>query len=322
MLDAIWTRFARTWFGSPRAEEHRELALEELLAPERWEPTTQRSAELVKALAYVQQMVTQARRLLAVSNPDRVETVRDELRQLLRRDPAELRIDAAWELYTALKQTLLLIADQPYLSMLLDYEGSRGQQRGTWHGWTDHFGVEHLHRLQGQVDQGDASGISESISRLTFLYNKRAEAGRDRRAKSAAKCRSVTVLVPFLFALLAVFAIAIVVNDRSSWRMVLLAASAGALGSMLAGILKLRDELAELEDLRTFGATIRLQPLIGGTAGLIVLLVLDSGVIQTGGSDGEGLPLRGLVAFVAGFSEPFFLGLVQRIAVVTEKPAA
>ena len=299
-----------------------EPTLEELLDPERWEPARRRSAERTKALAYVQGMVTQARRLLALASPaapDRTDTVRKELQQLLKRNPRELGIDSAWELYTALKQAVLLIADRTYLCLLLDHEASRSAMQDKWHGWGAHFRADDLERLRGDVARGDEAAISDAIGRLTFLYNKRAEAGRERRAKAAAKCRSLKWLAPVLFALLVAFAAAIVLNDPSSWRAVALAASAGALGSMLAGILKLRDQLAELDDLRAFGATIPLQPLIGGTAGLIVLLVLDSGALQIGTGDSGGLPLRALLAFVAGFSEPFFLGLVQRMAVVSDK---
>jgi len=56
-------------------------------------------------------------------------------------------------------------------------------------------------------------------------------------------------------------------------------------------------------------------------AGLVLLLVLDSRLINVswGGPDWAN---RGAIAFVAGFSEPFFLGIVGRVAAIGEVPAA
>jgi hypothetical protein len=56
-----------------------------------------------------------------------------------------------------------------------------------------------------------------------------------------------------------------------------------------------------------------IQPLVGATSGLVVLLVVESGIIEIGGGQSHQAPGRALLAFVAGFSEPFFLGLVNRV---------
>ena len=77
-------------------------------------------------------------------------------------------------------------------------------------------------------------------------------------------------------------------------------------------------EVRELDDLRSFWPAMRVQPLVGATAGLIVLLVIETGTLDVGGESGSWAG-RALVAFVAGFSEPFFLGLVQRVAVIPDK---
>ena len=64
----------------------------------------------------------------------------------------------------------------------------------------------------------------------------------------------------------------------------------------------------------------RVQPLIGACAGLILFLVLRTHAFSLGGLS-DGLDGRGIVAFAAGFSEPFFVGIVQRVAVVPDKPS-
>jgi hypothetical protein len=54
---------------------------------------------------------------------------------------------------------------------------------------------------------------------------------------------------------------------------------------------------------------------------MVLLLVLQSRAVSIG-TVSDGLSGWGLLAFVAGFSEPFFLGIVQRVAVVPDRPAA
>jgi hypothetical protein len=95
--------------------------------------------------------------------------------------------------------------------------------------------------------------------------------------------------------------------------------SRSPLGATLSGIFRVRDRLTELDDLRSFWPAMRIQPLIGATAGLVTLLILEGGAVKLDGTDTSSWAARALLTFVAGFSEPFFLGLVQRVAVVPDK---
>jgi hypothetical protein len=63
----------------------------------------------------------------------------------------------------------------------------------------------------------------------------------------------------------------------------------------------------------------RVQPIVGACAGLIVFLILDSKAIEPGAGGSVTWSGRGVLAFAAGFSEPFFLGIVQRVAVVSDR---
>ena len=83
----------------------------------------------------------------------------------------------------------------------------------------------------------------------------------------------------------------------------------------------MRDDLRDLDDLRSFWPAIGVQPLVGATTGLVVLLLMESGTLDIGSDDSGHWAGRALLAFVAGFSEPFFLGLVQRVAVIPDKSA-
>jgi hypothetical protein len=85
-------------------------------------------------------------------------------------------------------------------------------------------------------------------------------------------------------------------------------------------VFKVRDQLTRLDELRSFGPAMRVQPLIGACAGLIMLLVLQSNAIAVTTKGSEPWRMQGLLAFAAGFSEPFFLGIVQRVAHVPDEP--
>jgi hypothetical protein len=52
----------------------------------------------------------------------------------------------------------------------------------------------------------------------------------------------------------------------------------------------------------------------------MLFLVLQSHAVALGTAESSEWSGLGLLAFVAGFSEPFFLGIVQRVAVVSDRP--
>ena len=56
------------------------------------------------------------------------------------------------------------------------------------------------------------------------------------------------------------------------------------------------------------------QPLVGASAGALVFLLLASRAFSVGSLDPAAWPSPGVLGFAAGFSEPFFLGLVDRVA--------
>jgi hypothetical protein len=100
---------------------------------------------------------------------------------------------------------------------------------------------------------------------------------------------------------------------------ILLTACAGAVGSTLSGVFKVRDQLVRLDELRGFWPAMRVQPIVGACAGLIVFLILDSKAIEPGAGGSVTWSGRGVLAFAAGWSKPFFLGIVQRVAVVSDR---
>jgi hypothetical protein len=313
-----------------RAERHLELVgqpadLAELLAPGRWAPRLHVDPELRKALGVIQTRLSETRRLLTLSKADatsRNAAATRELTALVEREPATLDIDGAWELAGALKRLNLRLGDREYLTSRLEYEQRRGRA-GRWHGWNTYFdGQELLDLVEAfKLRRATASDHACAVDRLTFLYLQREEAGRDRRARAALKRIYLSWLRLALLVMLAGFGVAFnAATEWAHWEAVLLTVCAGGLGSTVSGVFKVRDQLVQLDELRSFWPAMRVQPLIGACSGLILFLVLRTHAVSLGAVSAS-LSGSGLLAFAAGFSEPFFVGIVQRVAVVPDKPA-
>jgi hypothetical protein len=315
---------AREWIPHRRSS----VAITDPFVPSYWD-RRQRNPELAKALSLIQGYVGEARNLLDLDDAEaqlRTADVRERLRDLLTRDVSKLSIDSAWELANQLKRELLFLGDVSYVWTQLEYEALRDKKPDKWHRWSDHLPTKKLNTLLDARTRGsiDKETQLEAVRSLRVLYGLRAEAGLERRTRAAQKCHYLTMLIPILLVLQVALGAAIYeVGGSDMWKQIALAGSAGALGAALSGIFRVRDRLVELDDLRSFWPAMRIQPLIGATAGLVTLLVLESGAVQLGGGAAQRTPWAAvaLFTFVAGFSEPFFLGLVRRVAVIPDNDA-
>jgi hypothetical protein len=113
------------------------------------------------------------------------------------------------------------------------------------------------------------------------------------------------VVTAFLFAL---------ANDWSGY---VLAALAGAVGGCLTGARALRS-VVSITGIGPHRTWWWVQPFAGAAAGILIYLVLDASIVTlpgTGsGDDSVAQTARVTYAFLAGFSEPFFLGTLARLA--------
>jgi hypothetical protein len=96
---------------------------------------------------------------------------------------------------------------------------------------------------------------------------------------------------------------------------VLLAAAAGASGAALSGMLKFRDEVKLGTQMREFLPVYLVQVVVGAVFGLFIDLVIAADWLSFAPSAAS----IGVLAFAAGFSEPFALGIV---AWMTERAPA
>ncbi len=320
MAQAVDASPPRSWFRRQQIDTRPTSPF----APGHWEQS-KAEPELAKALCLIQGRVAEARALLELNTAEPTphsERTRSRLLELLTRDVDSLTTDSAWELANQLKLELLFLGDKHYVWARLDYECERTKKAGHWHGWSDHFGEQKLHDLidAGKNGAVDAGVQAEAIHHLRLLYTERAEAGLERRVRAQQKLRYLNILaLALIFFLVLLSGIVQWIGGGGMWESIVLVVSAGALGATLAGTFRVRDKLVQLDDLRSFWPAMRVQPLVGAVAGLVILLVLESGAVALGNGNTASWAAQALFAFAAGFSEPFFLGVVQKVAVLPDK---
>ena len=280
-----------------------------------WDRTVPRNPELRKNLERMHTAIADARWL---ERQDKLDAdARAVLAELLQREPPASS-DALGELLEEVDQALIGVGDQSFLCALLEVEYARDEQEGggditTW---------RTLYRkkpIAASVEYADgetvsATALEEARRKLAMLYRSRQSLYGLSRARSGAKAMRLVWLAPVMATLaLALIIVVDVAAADASWRSGLLAAVAGALGATLSGALKLRDQLPRIASLRTFWYAFALQVPIGAVAGLFLWIVLESGLVDIAGQ-GDDWAMVAAVAFVAGFSEPFVLKTVERIA--------
>jgi hypothetical protein len=172
------------------------------------------------------------------------------------------------------------------------------------------------HPLRGRPDTDDPDNpILEMRRRLIFDHQERRELGSHKRARAALRAHYLYRVGVVLWLLVAM---ALLIGSFVGHRAgdLVLTALAGAIGGTLSGARALR-ETPDIKRTRVFQAWWWVQPVVGAAVGLFTYALLTSGVLTLpGASLGEGVAhTSGLVvySFAAGFSEPFVLGILEKI---------
>jgi hypothetical protein len=291
------------------------------LAASIWNPSTWRGrpwdAEHRKLYGRLLASLGDLRRLEAESQPLDDRT-RSRLVLLLSAPRALGSTDSTLELVDEVRKALVPIGDERYLRPLLVDEQNRELRRAqrtkagsrrssTLVGWLEVYPDEPVAALL--VEPFD---IERARKLLLAFYECRRERYRLHRARVRMKADYLLLLAPILLALIVGVAavVAVLHSGGGGTARTILAVLAGALGGTVSGAYRLRDQIENLNEVRAFKPALWVQPLIGAAAGLVLLLVLESGLL---GNDAATWERAGLLAFAAGFSEPFFLGVVNRV---------
>jgi hypothetical protein len=160
---------------------------------------------------------------------------------------------------------------------------------------------------------------------LLRTYVDRQRAGAHDRARGALRSKYLRNAGLMLAALVGgTWVVAVVFDVTSGDAVLTLCALSGALGGTLSGARALRD-VSRLADARAFQTWWWVQPLVGAAIGMFLYALLASAVITLPGSESpdpqEQAAARIVYAFIAGFSEPFLLRVMDSLAGVAQRAA-
>ena len=257
-------------------------------------------------------------------------------------DPSTLSAHNAWELADLMVIELIERGDDVYLYSLLQASDNKDDV----HRWSAHLPADDLQRLRNLYKDGSFStdaARSETRRFLEQLQQFRIDEYRRDRAKAELRGVYLGRMVIALLIIALVFVFAYVGQKQTlgltfrpadlapGWIAILLVGSAGAMGSILSRAIKMGRSGFEAPagpqqtehplGIRALIAGWKLfigQIGIGATAGLILYIVMQSGLIT--GLATTNAARVGLFAFLAGFSEPFFIGTLDKIAGTSTKP--
>jgi hypothetical protein len=290
-----------------------------------------------KVLGRLLDRLAEARWLLEQLDPNEaderlidLDACLNETTQLLKRHQPRPRFQleswesAAWEHVVELECALVEIGEPAHLCAQLDEELARSDHQGT-----DEAAfvseTELLRQLRRTLaDRGTTKSQTPEQKRAIVVLTKRYRArnhqqrhARTREARKRQLMWSVAIQLPVVVLLLLLLVIQ--TRDCSSdgcgpgdvW----LAVFAGMLGAGISGLRRLRDEFLRLADMEAFPPAYLGQLVIGAGFGLVALLLTDVGVLPV-------LPKAAaapsasvaVYAFLAGFSEPFVIGAIGRLA--------
>jgi hypothetical protein len=290
-----------------------------------------------KVLGRLLDRLAEARWVLEQLDPNRpdgrlinLRACLNETRQLLKRHrPSRgFQLDswesAAWEHVVELECALVEIDEPAYLCAQLDEELARSDREATDEASLA-SGTELLRQVRrtltdGSTTESPTSEQKQAIVVLTRRYRARNHQQRHDRSRDARKRQlmwSVAIQLPVVVLLL----LLLVIQTRDCSRDgcgpgdVWLAVFAGMLGAGISGLRRLRDEFLRLADMQAFPPAYLAQLVIGAGFGVVALLLTDVGVLpdlpRVAAAPSASVAVY---AFLAGFSEPFVIGAIGRLA--------
>ena len=243
-------------------------------------------------------------------------------------------LSAAHDHVDQLEELLPYVADEPYLRAALVYELNRKDEPISLDTLLPEAELCILRELSGPQPPPNSTGGPDGGSSgdgrrrmaesLSLLARERSGQRRHDRLMTELRKPYLVFFAALILGLLLLIFIAVHwgvhanltkadanLTKADKWAQLLLVLSSGALGSVLAAALQLKDRL----DLDSFHAAFRLiyiQPFVGAAFGLISWLILTAGVVTVTGAS-TAWATQAAVAFASGFSEPFALGILRRL---------
>lgn len=240
-------------------------------------------------------------------------------RLLEKADPTQLRLDAGLLLLRGLDLVLAEHGDANYVVRqvelaLLQEEGSTSLLT-----WDRLYGKERPRALESYMEKGEVTEeeLKPLKAQLGAFVDSRSDFYTVQKARLRMKKRLMWWVTGVTAVLVILLGFAVASEPADLGDQALAVGLAGAVGGSLSGAFRLRDALELGAALREFRPAVLLQPVFGAASALVVLVLMESELIdplsQTGWAP------RTVFGFVAGFSEPFVLDLVKRVAGIEDE---
>lgn len=243
------------------------------------------------------------------------DKVAERLAELSVEANRSLHLGPLLEARRCIEQLLLECAD---LTLLQQWAAAEyAEEEATLPTWRRLYGPELPALLQHRDGAIPDHVIESTRARLQRLVAARFWLYRPVRARRSLRTRYVRWVGLVLFVTSLLFAAVAAVQIEPG--VVGLAAAGGSVGASLSGLLQFRDEVRLGSQVREFLPFYLAQVIVGAVFGLVVVLVIEAHWLNVDVTSAA----LGAIAFAAGFSEPFAVGVVTAMTErVQQSPAA
>lgn len=249
----------------------------------------------------------------------------------------ELDVVGAWQIASELDCLLVELGDGGYVRVCVEQELRRIENTDS-PSWLLPADVQLLESLRAELQDADErsgapptaemveSARQRTVEMLIPIYQARSRWQAEQfRLELLRKARLqwvqwvlVTLLVSAVVVLIAAFRYAAGGASLPAIALQIgLAVIMGMLGAVLAGVRRLREAPLRANELSNYKAALGAQLFVGGALALIAFNLLELGVLPSFDMDGSStygeLAQLAVYGMLAGFSEPFVIGILQSL---------
>jgi hypothetical protein len=260
-----------------------------------------------KAMSRARDFIQRIRETVPPSNLTPDPALEEATQALLERaaeDEAWVGRENAWDMAEELRLAWWRRASDGELRCLLQKE----QKDETAVTWSMYFESAVLTKLLAETPPDDFR--DRALEHLLRLQHERVDRVRHDRTQQKILQFFVWKLTGVIGVLFAACVVLHLLDQQAIVPIV-----AGALGAALSGALKIRDGNPRIRELRRSHSFIFIQALLGAIAALVMTWIGAERLLAFDGAN-----LSAFVGFLSGFSEPFFLGTMGRLAELGTSP--
>lgn len=227
--------------------------------------------------------------------------------------------ESIWALLYEFQLLLIQHGDAAVICGMVEGELFWHKGQTSWMTWDELYPHQQTCAAVDQYRSGTEvshQNLESARHMLAMLYRARRDDQLAHHSRAQARSKNLLILAGILIVLVPLFLLTYWYASHtrpSVWATVMLPI-AGAVGAALSGTLKARDQLNREVDIGRFKDGLLAQLLVGAAAAVIVVVILKANLTSVGKVEPASIAAQAAFGFLAGFSEPFVLGVVGRAA--------